>query len=202
MRSLPLMMNSSLLKMVASLLLASACSHGGSDAIKGGAPAATTAAASDPAALREKLLAAFSGREHIVSKDELDRLGSPAQLTEGLIALYRDGTQPLAVRINALTSLRFYPGAESKAVLEEALLAKDTEDATRRSAIKAYGVGWKDEAVPVVAKLLDHSELHTRNTAARTLGEIHSASAQEALRARLPKEKEPLVRTTIEAGLK
>jgi HEAT repeat protein len=158
--------------------------------------------AADPAPLRDKLLAAFSGREHIVTKDELDRLGTPAQLTGGLIAIYRDGSQPQVVRINALTSLRFYPGPESKAVLEEALLSKDTEDATRRSAIKAYGAGWKEDAVPVVAKLLDYSELHTRNAAAKTLGEIHSASAQQALRSRLPKETEPLVRTTIEAGLK
>jgi HEAT repeat protein len=183
-------------------LLLGACSHKDASKVETAASPPMTVVAADPAALRGKLEALFSGREHIVSKDELDRLGSPLQVSEGLIALYRDGAQPLVVRTNALTSLRFYPGPQSKAVMEEALLSKDTEDATRRSAIKAYGAGWKDDAVPVVAKLLDHGELHTRNTAARTLGDIHSASAQEALRARLPKEKEPLVRTTIEAGLK
>ena len=50
--------------------------------------------------------------------------------------------------------------------------------------------------------MLDHPELHTRNAAARTLGEIGTPPAKEALKKRLPAEKDAMVKATIRASLK
>jgi hypothetical protein len=66
----------------------------------------------------------------------------------------------------------------------------------------AYGVAFGAEAVPILDHLLDHPELHTRNAAASTLAQIHDQKARQALQRRLPEEKEPLVRKTIESGLR
>jgi hypothetical protein len=175
-------------------LLAAACTQTATPA----APVPT--AALDPA-LREKLVGAFSGYEHQVTKEELDRLGSPPLLVAALTSIYQDAEVEPVIRINALASLRFYPLPASRATLEHVLMARETTDAARRSAVKAYGVAFGVEAVPMLDRLLDHPELHTRNAAAGTLAAIPDEKAQHALRRRLPMEKEALVRKTIESGL-
>jgi HEAT repeat protein len=171
---------------------------------EGGSTRATTppppAAAVDPR-VRDGLVSALSGFEHIASKEELDRLGSPPALVAALSSIYDDASAEMFVRVNALASLRFYPLPQSRAVLERALMSPDTPDPARRSAVKAYGAGFGAKAVPILDRLLDHPELHTRNAAAGTLAAIHDPRAQDALRRRLPQEKEPLVRKTIQSGL-
>jgi hypothetical protein len=157
--------------------------------------------AADPA-LKQKLIALMSGYEHIVTKDELDRLGEPEALTAALLAVHADPEVHLAVRTNALANLRFYPSPTAKAALEGALLSPATPDVIRRSAVKAYGAGFGQEAVDVLAKMLEHEELHTRNLAAKTLLQIGGQRATETLRHRLPNEREALVKSTIEAGLR
>ena len=197
-----------LLVAVLASMTAPACTRpqpagGGSTRAAITAAPAPSAAAHDPTlpTLRDRLVSALSGYEHLVSKDELDRLGSPPALTAALTSIYDDASVEPFVRINALTSLRFYPAARSRSVLERALMSSETSDAARRAAVKAYGTGFGVEAVPVLDRLLDHPELHTRNAAAGTLAAIDDQKAQQALRRRLPEEKEPLVRKTIETGL-
>jgi hypothetical protein len=163
-------------------------------------PAAAGAARS-PESLRKQIIEAMSGYEHIVSKQELERMGTAAQLTPALIDIYNDPSVHLAVRTNALASLRFFPSTEARAAMEKVLMSTETSDVVRRSAIRAYGSGFGDASVPMVAKFLSHPELHTRNIAARTLGDLHTPEAMEALRKRLPQEGEPMVRKTIETGL-
>jgi HEAT repeat protein len=180
---------------------AGACAQGQTSRGTETATAAPMAVATDPKALDDKLSLLLGGRD-LIAKEDLDRLAAPAELNAAFIRLANDPAQSDIVRSNALTSLRFHPAPEGKAALEAALLAPGTPDATRRSAVKAYGAGWKDEAIPVVAQLLAHPDLHTRNAAARALGDVRTPAAQQALRARLPQEKEALVRATIEAGLK
>jgi HEAT repeat protein len=169
------------------------------------APAAPVAAAPSPArspdALKKQIIEAMSGYEHIVSKEELERMGTGEQLTPVLLDIYNDPSVHLAVRTNALASLRFFPSPQAKAAMEKVLMSTDTSDVVRRSAIRAYGSGFGDAAVPMLARFLSHPELHTRNITARTLGDLHTPDAVEALRKRLPQEGEPMVRKTIETGL-
>jgi hypothetical protein len=171
-------------------------------------PGETPRAAPPPSAgpadpvLKQKIIAAMSGYEHIVTKEELDRLGDPQALTAALLDINRDQSVHLAVRTNALVSLRHYPSPVAKAAFESALLAAETPDVIRRSAVKAYGAGFGQEAVPVLARVLENQELHTRNLAVKTLAKIGGNQAQTALRAHLPKEREELVKTSLEAGLR
>jgi HEAT repeats len=189
-------------------LLAPGCSRpqasdGSSQSAMPPPPAGPAAAAVPPGdGLRGQLVSLFGGYEHIVTREELVRLAGPPALSAALSAIYDDAAQPLHVRVQALASLRFFPGAQSKATFERVLMAQDTPDAARRAGAKAYGFGFQAEAVPILDKLLDHGELHTRNAAARSLGDIKDDRAQQALRRRLTQEPEPLVRKTIESGLR
>jgi HEAT repeat protein len=164
------------------------------------APPPAEPPAADPA-LKQKLIAALSGFEHIATKDELDRLAAADALTATLIEIYRDPDIHLAVRTNALASLRFYPSPRTQAALESALLTPETPDVVRRSAVRAYAAGFGQQAVPVLARVLEHPELHTRNMAAKALLQIGGNDAGAALRHRLPNERDPMVKSTIEAGL-
>jgi hypothetical protein len=161
----------------------------------GTSPALQTAA---EAKLQQQVRDLFSGYEHIVTKDELAKLGDSAQLTKALESLYRDPATPANVRVNALASLRFFPSPEVKALYEQTLAAPETGDDVRRSAVKAYGAGFGREAVPVLSKMLEHPELHTRNAAVKTLGAIADDKAVIALREHLAREQAPLVKSSIE----
>ena len=143
----------------------------------------------------------MSGYEHVATKAELERLGDPSDLRLVLANLYHDAAVPLNVRINALVSLASFPSPEGKALLEKVIASRDTSDIVRRPALMAYGAGFRDESVPLIKRFLAHTDLHTRNAAAKTLGQIPSPAAREALRTRLPQESEPLVRSTIQAAL-
>jgi HEAT repeat protein len=151
--------------------------------------------------VRSALIGALSGFDQIATKDELDRLGPPPTLVAALTSIYDDATLEPFVRINALASLSFYPSPQARTVLERALTSPATTDPARRAAVKAYGAAFGTQAVPILDRLLDHPELHTRNTAARTLAAMHDPRAQQALRRRLPDEKEELVRKSIQSGL-
>ena len=153
------------------------------------------------ARLEQQLVANLGGDEHIVGRDELLRLGDSAALTTALSSIYRDSSVNMFIRVRALTSLHFFPSPESRAALEAALLAADTTDIARRTAVKAYGVAFGEASVPVLARLLDHVDVHTRNAAAQMLGHIRGGEALPNLRRRLLSEPSPFVRKTIEAGL-
>jgi HEAT repeat protein len=160
-----------------------------------------TVGGSANSALRDQLIMAMSGYEHLVSKAELQSLASTDALVEALTAIYDEPTVRLVVRNRALTSLRFFPTPDAKRALEQAILAAGTPDVVRRTALKAYGAGFGDAAIPTVAKFLDHDDLHTRNAAARSLADLHTEHALAVLRLHLPLEKDSLVKSTIQAGL-
>jgi hypothetical protein len=194
---------------VGSALVASGCkSSQGSNQTPGPLPvkeaAAPAAVASAPAkdqVLQQKIVAAMSGYEHIVSKEELERMGTPEELTQALIAVHEDPSVHLLVRTNALASLRHFPSPTSKGAMEKALMNPETSDVVRRSAVQAYAAGFGDDAVPILAQMLSHPEVHTRDITAKALGKMGTPEAVAALRRRLPQEQEPMVKKAIESGL-
>jgi HEAT repeat protein len=154
------------------------------------------------AELQRSLVIGLGGYEDVPTREQLLRLGDEAQLVDGLVAIYRDPGVESYVRVRALTSLHLFPNATSQAVLEQALQAPETTDVARRTAVKAYGAGFGQAAVPLLGKLIDHPDLHTRNAAARMLGQIRGEPSLRTLRRRLGQEGSALVRGTIEAGLR
>lgn len=192
------MRNAILVALVAGLFL-SACRDQ-----PAAAPTSQTHASTDPqasSALRDKIIPLLSGYESIVTKAELERLANPAALVEALVAIHKDAHLHKAIRLNALAGLGYFPGPQSKALLESVLLAADSPPLFVRSALRPYGSGFKDEAVPVLAKFLDHAELHTRNSAVRALTGIGTPVALAPLRRRLPDEPEPMIKARIEAAV-
>ena len=159
------------------------------------------AAASAPTSLQQRVEAALAGYERLVTREDLAGLGEPAAVTEALVAIYKNPAGDSYIRGRALTSLQFFPGPTSRAVMEEALMAPDTSDVARRTTVKAYGAAFGAEAVPVLSALLSHEDVHTRDAAARTLGTIQGEPARKVLRKRLDHEQSGFVRKTIEAGL-
>ncbi|MFU8806267.1 MAG: HEAT repeat domain-containing protein, partial [Bradymonadaceae bacterium] len=64
---------------------------------------------------------------------------------------------------------------------EDALIGEDSQDRVRRRAVRVYGDLLGEEAVPVLASLLDHSDVHTRAAAVEALEDIGTPEALEAL---------------------
>jgi HEAT repeats len=189
-------------------LLACGCAANGETAASR-APAATPPAqaqarpALTPAEQnrRDTLLSLFRAYEYVPQKSDLDRLGTPAEVTASLTDLAGDTSVSPHVRIQALASLGFYPSPESKRVLEATITAPETSNVLRRSALRAFGSGFKAEAVPLLSRYLDHSDMHSRTAAVRALGQIKTPDAATALRRRLGSEPEATVKATIAAEL-
>jgi hypothetical protein len=158
-------------------------------------------AAARLSAREESLLTLFGGYDTPVRKADLDRLGTAEELTEALVALYQDDSQPGRVRQQALANLRFYPSPRVRDLYEKELAAPGTSVYVRRLAIPAYAAAFKADAVPVLAKFVDDEELHTRNAAVTALGNVPSQAAVDILRGRLKRETETLVRASIETSL-
>jgi len=151
--------------------------------------------------LRDRLLTAFGGYEFVPGREALLKIAPEPELVPGLIALWQDPAAPLNARINALASLRHWPSLLTRAVFEAALQAAVTPDAARRSAVKAYGVAFGPDAVPLLALLSTHRDLHTRDAVARALARVGTAGSKAALGKALEAETEPSVRTTLEAAI-
>ncbi len=71
----------------------------------------------------------------------------------------------------------------------------------RRNALVALGNTGGDDAVPLLARFLDHPRPVLRLHAAWALGAIGSAAARSALRSALADERHPDVRNEIEVAL-
>ncbi|HEY0710928.1 MAG TPA: HEAT repeat domain-containing protein [Polyangia bacterium] len=168
----------------------------------GTAAAAVTDAPTMQPQLRQRLLAALGGEEDLVTRQQLAAVADPTTLVEALRQLYLDPKVDVFVRERALTSLHLFPTPAAKAFLEEAIQGADTRDAARRTAIKAYGAGFAEGAVPLLTSLLDHPDVHTRNAAVKALSAIGNERARDGLRRARKDEPSAFVRRNIEAGLR
>lgn len=173
--------------------LESAAVSGGAAVAAQGSPAA---AAADP--LRAKLLAAFGGFEHVPDRAELLALAPEPELAPALWALWQDPAARLAIRTNALVSLRFFPSPLVQGRFEQLLRDPATAAVVRRPLAKAYGHAFGAAALPLLGELLDHADLHTRDSAARALAAIGDAKVKPMLEKRLSVEPEAAVRQTLQ----
>jgi HEAT repeat protein len=167
--------------------------------------APVVARASSPvrrSALNQQLLGLLGGYEDVPARAELLRVGPPDVLVAELQQIYLDPSVPDWKRLRALCSLRYFPGRASREAFENALSNPDTPVPILRAAVRAYGSTFREQAIGVLRPLLAHSDLHTRDAVALTLGEIGSPQALQLLKARADIEPEELVRATIRAQLR
>lgn len=148
--------------------------------------------------LDAKLRTAFGGFEHVPDREELLSLAPEAELGPALWSLWQDPAARLSVRTNALVSLRFFPSPQVQARFEQLLQDPATSAVVRRPLAKAYGYAFGAAALPLLSQLLDHAELHTRDSAARALAAINDAKVRPLLEKRLAAETEPSVRQTLQ----
>jgi HEAT repeat protein len=153
-------------------------------------------------ALNTQLLGLLSGYEFVPERDDLLRLGPPDALVAELQQIYEDPLVPHWKRLRALCSLRFFPSPASRAVFEKVLTNPDTPIPVVRAAVRAYGSAFREQAIDVLASLIDHSDMYTRDAVALTLGDVGSARARQLLASRALVEREELVRKTIAAQLR
>ncbi len=167
------------------------------------APVANRTGTPDPstAPLGQRLAKAFSGYEYVPTREDLLKVAPEAELVPALWTLYHAPDQRLAVRTQALVSLRFFPSEQVQSWFETVLRDPATVDAVRRPAAKAYGFAFGERAVAVLGELLAHADLHTRDSAARALGAIGTAAARQKLSERAKIESEASVQATLAAEL-
>jgi len=149
---------------------------------KQGAPAASLDE------VKQRVAVMFSGYEHSVSRDELLRAGTEQQLVTVLTTLATDEQAQFRHRMHAVTSMQLFPRAETKAALEQIIVDEKFSNALRRPAVRAFGAGFGADAVPLLAKTLDHGDRNTRDAAIRALAKIHTPDARKAIELRIPAE--------------
>lgn len=171
-----------------------------SPAAAGVSASVTPAPSPAPASLGldAKLRAAFGGFEHVPDRAELLALAPEPELGPALWALWQDPTSRLAVRTNALVSLRFFPTPELQARFEQLLQDPATSAVVGRPLAKAYSYAFGAAALPLLSQLLDHVDLHTRDSAARAITATGDAKARPLLEKRLSIETEASVRQTLQ----
>ncbi|MBI5609716.1 MAG: HEAT repeat domain-containing protein, partial [Deltaproteobacteria bacterium] len=153
------------------------------------------------APLGQRLAKVFGGYEYVPTREDLLAVAPEAELVPALWALYHAPEQRLAVRTQALVSLRFFPSEQVLGWFETVLRDPATVAAVRRPAAKAYGFAFGERAVSLLGELLGHEDLHTRDSAARALGAIASPAARQKLSERDKVESEPSVKATLAAEL-
>lgn len=147
--------------------------------------------------LRTRLIAAFSGIEHVPDQAELLAFATPEQLRPALWSLWQDASVRQIIRTNALVSLRFFPTPQIRTWFEQLLLDPATLATVHRSLAKAYGFAFGSVAIALLSLQLEHPSPHTRDSAARALAAIADPRPPGLLRQRLGRETEPLVRKTL-----
>jgi hypothetical protein len=187
------------------LALVSACSADTSPMVAGGTGSAVDTArlpSERLAMVTEIALALLGGYEHIISRPDLERLGTEDEIKRVLATISQDPSRRLIHRVNALSSLRFFPDARAKHLYEQTLLDPAANVVLQRSALDAYGVAFPADAVPLLSRWLADPDPHTRNVAARRLASMGSSAARSALQRRLAIEPDRAVRNTMEQGLR
>lgn len=160
-----------------------------------GGPAAGASSA-DPEVI-DRVAPLLGGFEYLPTRADFVRIADDEAVTEALIAIYGDASRHLHPRLQALGALRFFPSARTRGFLEQVLRSPATPDPHRRPAVKAYGTAVGEGAIGLLAELLEHEDVHTRDAAVRALAAIGTPEATELLQARLAAEPHEAVRITL-----
>lgn len=134
--------------------------------------------------VRQKVMVLLSGIEHIPSKEEFNRAGSEDQVVAALDSIARDNSAKLRHRANAAAGLGHFPRPDTRKTLEALITEEGLDEVLRRPSVKAYGFAFGADAVPLLSKVLEHKDRNTREAALRTLADVKTPSARQAIEAR------------------
>lgn len=147
--------------------------------------------------LREPVMTLLSGMEDPPSADSLRALGDGVEAE--LLEICQDGEVSRSKRGRAVHALGWFPSDATRSYLDQMLGSGDR--LMSRKAAYALATGWGDDAVPLLGRALGSDDVQLRIASAKALGNIGSASAREALQARLADETNATVQSTIQSAL-
>jgi HEAT repeat protein len=148
-------------------------------------PQAPQASAAD---VKQKVMVLLGGIEHIPSREEFLRAGTDDQVVAVLGEVARDGAAKLRHRANAAAAMSHYPRPDTRKALEALINEEPLDEVLRRPSIKAYAFAFGADAIPLVSKMLEHKDRNTREAALRSLADIKTPAARQAIETRLKVE--------------
>jgi hypothetical protein len=156
-------------------------------------------ASAQNAPTRAQVRQMLSGIEDTPSAQDWQRVGEGALPI--LIELYQDVDEPAYVRLRAVGATAAFPRRAVRTFLLGVARLEGQGDLYVREAVFALARGFGRDAVQDVASFLDHDDATVREGAAMALGRIGGRAAERALRARLPVERDRVVREAIQRAL-
>jgi HEAT repeat protein len=128
--------------------------------------------------------------------DDFRQLGEGTR--EALIAVALNEAETALVRGRAAFALGWFPDETSRRTLERLLARPELSDVILRRAIDGLATGFGEDAVSVISPYLDDARTAVRETAATALGRIAGTKALRALRRRVGRETDDVIRTVLE----
>jgi len=130
---------------------------------------------------------------------QLRRIGPDVAALLVEFATAPTSTQP--VRMRALAWLQHFASPQSKAVLLEALRARDANIPVQRVVLRALASGFGVDVIDIVREYLHHGNLYIREAAAYAMGDIDDRRVPGILNDCLGREPEAAVRDAMSASL-
>lgn len=157
-------------------------------------------ASAQTAPSRERVRELLSGIEHTPSDADWQRIGEGALPI--LIELSQSPSEAPYVRLRAVGATGAFPRPAVRTFLLAVARVEGQSDLMVREAVVTLARAFGASAVADVAPFLAHEEPVVREATARALGRIRTPAAASALRARLPEERDGVVRDAIQTALR
>lgn len=161
-------------------------------------------AAADPTGLsaesQTRLMGLLRAYEYQATADDFAKLGEGTR--DALIAVALDEAEAPLVRGRAAFALGWFPDETSRRTLTGLLARPELSDLILRRALDGLATGFGEDAVSTIAPYLDDERTAVRETAAGALGRIGGAKALRALRRRVDREPDEVVRGALEREIR
>lgn len=119
-----------------------------------------------------------------------------------LIELYDDPSEAPYIRMRTLVAAQHYPVPAARTFLNAAASARGQSDLFVRQALISLGRAFGERAIDDVRPYLTHADADVREGAVLSLSRIGTEAARAALRDRLPRERNEIVRTALQRALR
>ncbi len=141
----------------------------------------------------------LSGFEYTPKKADWDQIGP--QAAQVLKKIAADATARETLRGRAISSLSYFPEADTQSFLT-GLAVEDTQPVLlRRKALRSLAFGFGPGAVETIKPFLGHADQRLRESAVVSLGLVKTDEARELLKGRLSVEPTAYLKETIQKTL-
>lgn len=141
----------------------------------------------------------IAGLEYAPTREDWEKIGPEA--ADVLRHIAADPTASASTRARAISSLGYFPEANTESFLSTILAADDQPSLLRRKALRALAFGFGEKALPQITPYLSNEDKRMRESAIRAVGLLKVDAARETLKARLPQEPSSYLQETIRKTL-